>query len=290
MIEYPEEHSISAKSHKYSIDRSFRPKKSLGQHFLVDRKILSNILEAAEISQRDFVIEIGPGKGFLTRALVKGAGNLVVVELSEVLASSLHDEFKECPDVKVVKADAREIDICDLVGGRSGYKFVANLPYYAASPIVRRFLEADCKPECMVVMVQREVAREMVAMPGKMGILSVATQVYGRPRIVCYVPPRAFRPAPKVISAVVKIDVYPEPAIKFDSESNFFRLVRGAFRAPRKQLRNSLSIGLGVSSAVALSMLIKAGIDSTRRAQTLSLEEWSNLYQVFNNMPDFFDK
>jgi 16S rRNA (adenine1518-N6/adenine1519-N6)-dimethyltransferase len=142
----------------------------------------------------------------------------------------------------------------------------------------------------MVIMVQREVAREMVAMPGKMGILSVATQIYGKPRIVCYVPPRAFRPAPKVTSAVVKIDVYPEPAIKFDSDNNFFRLVRGAFRAPRKQLRNSLSIGLGVTYAVALSMLIEAGIDSTRRAQTLSLEEWSNLYQAFNSMADFSRK
>jgi 16S rRNA (adenine1518-N6/adenine1519-N6)-dimethyltransferase len=161
---------------------------------------------------------------------------------------------------------------------------VANLPYYAASPIIRRFLEADSKPSVMVVMVQREVAQSMAASPGKMGILSVAIQVYGRPRVVCNVPPRAFRPSPKVTSSVVRIDVYEAPAVAFDSPEGFFRLVRAGFSAPRKQIHNCLRRGLDVPPEVAREMLAMAGIDPMRRAQTLSLQDWGGLYQAFRTL------
>ena len=129
-------------------------------------------------------------------------------------------------------------------------------------------------------MIQREVAQEMVAPPGKMGLLSVAIQLYGRPRIVHYVLPRAFSPAPKVMSAIVRIDVYPGPVVRFDSEERFFCLVRAGFSSPRKQLRNSLSRGLDISPRSADAMLVRADIDPTRRAQTLSLSEWEGLYQT----------
>ena len=223
---------------------------------------------------------MGPGRGFLTRALADRAGHVVAIEVDEALAERLNEVFSERPGVEVVTADAREVDIDSLVQRDTPYKVVANLPYYAASPIIRRFLEAERKPGLMVVMVQREVAREMVAQPGKMGLMSVAIQLYGRPRIVCYVPPRAFSPAPKVTSAVVRIDVYPGPAVPFDSEKLFFRLVRAGFSAPRKQLRNSLRRGLDISPQTAEAILTQAGIDPTRRAQTLSLTEWGELYEA----------
>ena len=173
------------------------------------------------------------------------------------LAVSL--EEKALPHVRVVCADAREIPIESLVDETMAYKLVANLPYYAASPIIRRFLESRHKPEVMVVMVQREVAQTMTAKQGKMGLLSVATQVYGRPRVVCHVPPRAFRPAPKVWSSVVRIDVYDAPAVPFDSAQGFFEVVRAGFSAPRKQIRNSLANGLVIPSTRSESVLVEAG-------------------------------
>ena len=262
-------------------DRPPPAKKSLGQNFLVDRRIIGLIVQAADLSPSDIAVEVGPGRGSLTKALAELAGKVTAVELDDALAQRLADRYADRPSVTVIHADARELDIDSLVEEDSAYKVVANLPYYAASPIVRRFLEAARKPELMVVMVQREVAQQMAARPGKMSILSVATQLYGRPRIVCYVPPRAFRPAPKVTSAVVRIDVYPRPALPLDSTEHFFRLVRAGFAAPRKQIRNSLRLGLAISPDAAEAMLGEAGIDLTRRAQTLTLQEWGGLYEAY---------
>ena len=225
------------------------------------------------------MVEVGPGRGFLTRALAQRAGSVVAVELDGALAVSL--EEKALPRVRVVCADAREIPIESLVDEHTPYKLVANLPYYAASPIIRRFLESRHKPRVMVVMVQREVAQTMTAKQGKMGLLSVATQVYGRPRVVCHVPPRAFRPTPKVWSSVVRIDVYDAPAVPFDSAQGFFEVVRAGFSAPRKQIRNSLANGLVIPSTQSESVLVEAGIDPSRRAQTLTIEEWGQLHEAW---------
>ncbi len=258
-----------------------RAKKSLGQNFLVDGRVLSRIMRAAEISPDDTVLEIGPGRGILTRELAKIAARVVAVEIDDALAQNLAAEFADSPNVTILHADAREVEIESLVPTGAPYKLVANLPYYAASPIVRRFLEAGRKPTIMVVMVQREVAQNMTAAPGDMGLLSVATQLYGSPRIVAYVSPGSFRPAPRVTSAIVRIDVYPKPALELDSVEAFFRLARAGFSAPRKQLRNCLSHGLSIPPETAQAMLIDAGIDPRRRAETLSLQEWSSLYKIF---------
>ena len=206
---------------------------------------------------------------------------MVAVELDESLSARLSGEFGDDPKVEVVTADARQVDIGSLVEANAPYKVVANLPYYAASPIVRRFLTAEHKPRLMVVMVQREVARGMTAAPGKMGLLSVAIQVYGLARVVTLVPPRAFRPPPKVTSAVIRVDVYDEPAVAFDSEESFFHLVRAGFSAPRKQIRNNLRHGLKASADSVQTLLSHADIDPTRRAETLSLTEWASLYHAY---------
>ena len=256
-------------------------KKSLGQNFLVDRRIVSRIIAAAELTPNDTVLEIGPGRGILTRPLAERAASLTAVELDDELAAALTSEFASRSHVRIVHADAREVDIASLVPPQAPYKLIANLPYYAAQPIVRRFLEAEHKPTQMVVMVQREVARNMTAKPGDMSILSVATQLYGRPRIVTSVPPRAFRPAPKVTSAIVRIDVFPQPALKLDSADAFFTLVRAGFSAPRKQIHNCLQQGLSIPRSEAEAMLSATNIDPKRRPQTLSLEDWGSLYAAW---------
>ena len=261
--------------------RNSPAKKSLGQNFLVDRRIVSRIIAAAEITPDDIALEIGPGRGILTRPLAERAAGLTAIELDDRLAATLTAEFSAQSHVRIVHADAREVDIASVVPLDTAYKLIANLPYYAAQPIIRRFLEAQHKPSVMVVMVQREVARNMTAKPGDMSILSVATQLYGKPRIVASVPPRAFRPAPKVTSAIVRIDVYPQPALVLDSIDAFFTLVRAGFSAPRKQIHNCLQQGISISRAEAEAMLSDAGIDSRRRPQTLSLDDWGDLYAAW---------
>lgn len=258
-----------------------RAKKSLAQYFLHDRRVLGRIINAAELSPDDVVVEVGPGRGVLTRELAARADRVVAVELDETLAANLARELADSPNVIVAAADARAVPIESLVPPDTPYKLVANLPYYAASPIVRRFLEADHKPTLMVFMVQREVARNMAAAPGEMTVLSVMVQLYGRPRIVAYVPPGAFRPIPKVTSAVVRIAVYPEPTLALDSTERFFQLVKAGFSAPRKQIHNCIQNALSLSPEAVNAMLTRAGIDPKRRAETLSLQEWGSLYEAF---------
>lgn len=265
-----------------------KPRKSLGQHFLVDARILSRIVAAADLTPEDVALEIGPGRGALTRRLLARAARVVVVELDAGLAAALPGRLGNPPNLTVVTADARTVDIGSLVGDRSSgdrpaglaYKVAANLPYYAANPIIRRFLEAEPRPRSMVLMLQREVADSMTAGPGKMSLLAVATQYYATPRPVCLVPPSAFRPAPKVTSAVVRLDLRERPAVAVANTGAFFDLVRAGFSAPRKQLRNSLSQGLGLPAGLVGGLLAAAGIDGRRRAETLSIEEWAAVYTV----------
>ncbi|MFQ6026455.1 MAG: 16S rRNA (adenine(1518)-N(6)/adenine(1519)-N(6))-dimethyltransferase RsmA [Dehalococcoidia bacterium] len=263
-----------------------RPRKALGQHFLVDHHILGRIVAAAELSPEDVVLEVGPGSGFLTRQLVRHAGSVVVIEKDARLAAALPGQLGFPENLRVVEADAREVDIPDMLGGDISYKVVANLPYYAANPIVRRFLESEPKPQLLVVMVQQEVARSMTAAPGSMTLLSVATQFYAISKMVCNVPPRAFRPPPKVTSGVVRLEVRPAPAVPVGNTDAFFDVVRAGFSAPRKQLRNSLSQGLAVSGESVGQLLDSLAIDGRRRAETLTVEEWGQIYRAWEREQD----
>ena len=256
-------------------------KKSLGQHLLVDRRYLSRISGAADLSPDDVVVEVGAGLGVLTRHLAERARRVVAIELDDALADRLKDEFAAHANVEVLHDDARSIDLDAVLSGDSRYKVVANLPYYAALPILRRFLEAERRPDLISVMVQREVARKIAAAPGEMGLVSVAVQLYGRPRVVSNVPPRAFRPPPKVVSSILRIEVYPRPVLELDSVERFFDLVRAGFAARRKQLRNCLRDGLSLGPGEAEAVLTQAGVDPARRAQTLSMEEWGALYDAW---------
>ena len=254
------------------------PRKALGQHFLVAPGVLRRIVDAAEVTPDDLVVEVGPGLGHLTDALAQQAGRVVALELDGDLAAALERAFADRSNVRIVQADALTADLAQVAPPGHPYAVVANLPYYAATALVRRFLEAPHKPDRLVVMVQREVAQGMVAPPGRLGLLGVGVRYYGAPRIVGYVRPGSFHPPPKVTSAIVRIDVHPTPPVRVESEERFFALVRAGFAAPRKQLRGGLSHALGVPPDEAERALRAAGVDPKRRAETLTLEEWAALH------------
>jgi len=258
-----------------------KAKKSLGQHFLVDTSILQTIVEAAELSLEDTVIEIGPGLGILTVELARHASHVIVVELDTKLASLLKRRLGSLANLSVINADILKVSTSQLLEGKSKYKVVANLPYYIASPVLRYFVEASPKPSLMVMMVQKEVGEAIVAGSGKMSLLAVSLQVYSKPRIISYVSSRCFHPQPKVESVIVRFDVLPEPAVKVSDMDGFFEVVKCGFCSPRKQLHNSLAHGLGIKPAEGALLLEKANIDPKRRAETLSLEEWAKLYEVW---------
>lgn len=254
-----------------------RRRKSLGQHFLTDARIANRIVAAAETDESETVLEIGPGAGVLTRRLVEQAGKVVAVELDPRLGEELPERLGFPDNLEVVQGDGREVDADELVGAGTPYKVVANLPYYAAAPIVRRFLETLRPPTLMVVMVQREVADAMNAQPGEFTLLSVATQFYAEPAVVTQAPARCFRPPPKVSSTVLKLTVRPEPPVAVSDREAFFALVRAGFSAPRKQLRNSLMQGTGAPVETVATTLEEAGIDAQRRPATLGIGEWATL-------------
>jgi len=270
-----------------------RVRKGLGQHFLIDEEVLKLITSAAELTSADVIMEIGPGLGVLTKELAKQAGWVVAVELDSKLAAMLEKTLASFDNITIVNEDILNIAPAALlqeqkvkfpptISSPFRYKVVANLPYYITSPVLRHFLEASVKPETMIVMVQKEVAEVIVAKPGQMSLLSISVQFYGEPKIIGYVPAHCFYPAPEVDSAILRIDLYPQPAVaSVPDERSFFELVRAGFVASRKQIGNSLAQGLGLPKSEALSLLGKANIVPQRRAETLTLEEWARLWQVF---------
>ncbi len=252
-----------------------RPKKGLGQHFLIDESVLDKIIAAAEVGPADTVLEIGPGLGVLTRVLAEHAGHVVAVELDEKMVGILRDQLAGCENLEIVQGDILEIDPGELIAGP--YKVAANLPYYITSAVLRYLLETEHKPARLVLMMQLEVAQRILAKPGDMSILAVSVQFYGRPQLVTRVPAGAFWPPPEVDSAVVRIDVYEEPPVAVDDVDWFFKVVRAGFGQKRKQLRNALAGGLHPGKEEVLAVLEEAGIDPRRRAETLSIEEWAVL-------------
>lgn len=254
-----------------------RAKKRFGQHFLTDAGILNRIVDAAELSVGETVLEIGPGRGSLTAVLAERGARIVAVEVDRDLAPPLRARFEDASRVAIIEADVLEASPGELLARADAnppYAVVANLPYNIAAPVLRRLLEAEVRPHRIVVMVQLEVAEAIVARPGTMGLLSVATQVYGEAKMIMKVAPGAFSPPPKVHSAVVRIDVAPLPRVDVPIDA-FFRVVRAGFGNPRKQLRNSLSFGLHVKQEVIDGVMTAADIDVMRRPQTLALNEWA---------------
>lgn len=282
--------SLLAETRRLLRQSGLRVRKGLGQRYLIDEDVLKQIISAAELGPTDIVMEVGPGLGVLTRELARRAGYVVCIELDDKLAALLRKYLSAFNNVTVINQDILEVDPAGVLEGLSSrlpaeashnYKVVANLPYYITSPVLRLFLEARVKPRMIVVMVQKEVAEAIVAGPGKRSVLSISVQFYGRPVIVGYVPAQSFYPPPEVDSAILRIDLYPHPPVDVSDVKGFFEVVRAGFTAARKQMANSLARGLGLPKNEALSLLEKAGVDPRRRAETLTLEEWAQLWREF---------
>ncbi|WP_099092344.1 16S rRNA (adenine(1518)-N(6)/adenine(1519)-N(6))-dimethyltransferase RsmA [Dehalogenimonas formicexedens] len=255
-------------------------RKGLGQNFLIDRGVLDKIIAAAGISRSDTIIEVGPGLGVLTRALAGRAGKVIAVEVDRGMAALLRETMSGLSNVDIVERDILETKIEELVGGED-FKVVANLPYYITSPVLRHFLESARQPSRLVVMVQREVAKQIVAQPPEMSLLSVAIQFYASPRIVTHVPAGAFYPPPKVSSAVLRLEVLPQRRLSMADEAVFFKLARAGFSTRRKQLINAISAGLEIDKDRGAGLLERAAIDPRRRAETLTIDDWLNVLRSY---------
>lgn len=257
-----------------------RPKKGLGQNFLVDPAHRARIVSAADLGPSDTVLEVGPGLGVLTELLAEQAGRVLAVELDDRLIPFLQSRFARQPHVTIIHADILETDPSTLVGA-GAYKVVANLPYYITSAVIRHLLEASPAPAVLVLTVQKEVAERMVAQPPDMSLLALGVQFYCTGKIVAKIPGGAFYPVPKVDSAVVRLDRRAAPVAEDVAADAFFGVARAGFSQPRKQLRNSLAAGLAISPVEVEAWLGRAGIDPKRRAETLTLQEWAELARRF---------
>ncbi|MHB9032936.1 MAG: 16S rRNA (adenine(1518)-N(6)/adenine(1519)-N(6))-dimethyltransferase RsmA [Anaerolineae bacterium] len=259
------------------------PSKGLGQNLLIDASVYERIVSAASLKPEDIVLEIGPGLGILTKLLARTAHSVVAVELDHRMVEVLHSELGQNEHVQIVEQDILQADIPDLltravgVIPQEGYKVVANLPYYITSAALRHLLAAQPRPRLMVLMVQSEVADRLTASAGDLSLLAVSVQIYGSVEIVSRVPADSFYPVPKVDSAIVSFRAYAEPLIPEGQLARFFILAKAGFGQKRKQLHNSLAANTHLDHGQILDALTQAGIEPSRRAETLTLHEWRAL-------------
>lgn len=258
--------------------------KRLGQNFLIDAGIVQGIVDVADIKPGDRVLEIGPGIGTLTQALCEAGADVTCVELDKRLPEILAHTLESYDNVRVIQGDILKVNILEIMG-EEPFKVVANLPYYITTPIIMELLEKHLPITDIVVMVQKEVAERMAATPGgkTYGALSVAVQYYTVPEIALYVPPRSFMPPPEVDSVVVDCKVRQEPAVDLIDEKMFFRVVKAAFGQRRKTLNNALK-SIGVDKTIIADVLAQAGIETTRRGETLTMEEFAAISNILSKM------
>jgi len=266
-------------------------KPKLGQHFLIDRKYVGKAIQAAELKENDGVIEVGPGKGVLTKSLLKRAGYVLALELDQRLANRLHEKLGHFQNLEIRLQDARFVDwsaVSDELR-QKGYqpvKLIANLPYYLASQMLIHVLAAENGCDRIVVMVQNEAAKRMCAEPGSKdySAFTIAIQYYGIPKYLVKVLPQAFNPPPRVASALIRIDRRDKPLVEVKDPNQFFYLVHAMFTHRRKTLRKCLQ---GIKNVPALPVweaaLKAVGIDSHRRPETLSIQELSRLVAALDS-------
>ena len=263
----------------------FRFTKSLGQNFLIDNSVLTDIIEGAEIDSEDTIIEIGPGVGTLTRELLRRAKEVYAIELDTSLIPILNEELKEFHNFKLINEDALKVDFNKIIENNKSVKLVANLPYYVTTPIISKLLLGGCKFKSLTIMIQKEVAERIASEPDckEYGSLSILVQYFCNVSIIRKVSPECFVPRPKVESIVLKMDRLDEPRVKVKDEKLFFAVVRSAFNMRRKTLWNALK-SLKVDSASMENAFNDAEIDSKRRGETLSIEEFAKLSDSINNI------
>ncbi|EKE25458.1 MAG: dimethyladenosine transferase [uncultured bacterium] len=263
-----------------------KAKKSLGQNFLKDDQVLEKIVKNGNISPDDVVIEIGPGQGALTELLVEKCKKVIAIELDDRLIPVLQEKFQYDENVEIIHDDILKINLPELIVKnelQSGYKVIANIPYYITAPIIRLLLETKFPPSEIILMVQKEVAERITAKPGSMSILAVSVQYYSEARYLFTVPRAAFDPVPKVDSAIIKIVTSNQQSVtseKKEEVKKFFRIVRAGFSAKRKTLENNLSNGLHVDKKEVLEKIESIGFVKNTRAQELSVEDWKKLVNI----------
>ena len=262
--------------------RGPRARKALGQHFLVDTGVLADIAEAVRVPSGGLLIEIGAGTGQLTGALLAAGHELVALEIEQRLLAHLSTRFAGAEKLRLMEGDARLFDFAEAVPDGRPFSVVGNLPYFAANPIIRHLLEGEPRPDELVIMVQREVARELFAKPGKLSLLGISVQIYAEAEHLFDVPPIAFDPPPAVRSTMVRLTLREKPLVPAARNTEFFALVRGAFRNPRKQIHNSLARMPGGDPEAVPGALAVAGIDPLRRPETLAIEEWLALLEALD--------
>ena len=266
------------KKHNFSFQKRF------GQNFLTDSHVLDRITEAADITEKDHVIEIGPGIGSMTQYLCERAGRVTAVEIDRDLIPILKETLRDYKNVRIINDDILKVDIDELltVDGRiTKAKVVANLPYYITTPIIMGLLEGHVPLESITVMVQKEVAERMTAGPGgkEYGALSLAVRYYTDPYIVANVPPNCFIPRPKVGSAVIKLDVYDRPPVSVSDEALMFKLIRAAFNQRRKTLANSIANAAEIdfSKEDVIKALTCLKLNENIRGEALDLVDYAHL-------------
>jgi len=251
-------------------------KKHLGQHWLKDAEVLAEIVEVADLSSDDVVLEIGPGLGTLTSRLLARAGKVVAVEFDEDLAQKLPGQFPG-KNLEVIHGDILKFDLSKLP---KNYKVVANLPYYITSKIIQKLSESDNPPKMMVLLVQKEVAERLSAGAGNYSVLAIATQVFHEVDLGEVVPAELFTPPPKVDSRVTVLHRRQQPLVSSENQAEFFRLVKAGFSAKRKKLRSSLAGGLRLTKGKAEKILDSADISPDKRAEDLSIQDWLRLLEA----------
>jgi len=259
-----------------------KPKKSLGQNFLVNKNVYQKIITALEIKKGDKIIEIGPGLGTLTSFLAESRAKVIAVEKDHKLVDYLKNKFANQKNVTIIEDDILRFDPKNYKLKAKSYKLVGNIPYYLTSHLLRLIFEKWPSPKIVALTLQKEVAQRIVAKPPNMSLLAVSVQYYSRPGIVDYIPRRSFYPAPDVDSAIIKLVPQEQFATYQENTKNFFRIVRAGFSGKRKQLINSLARGLKIKKDTIESKLKAAGVDPRRRAETLTLEEWQ---KITNTLP-----
>lgn len=263
---------------------NFTFQKKFGQNFLIDNNILEKIIDAADITKEDCVLEIGPGIGTMTRALAERAKKVVVVEIDKNLIPILQDTLREYQNVMIIHSDILKVDINRIVeeenGGRP-IKVVANLPYYITTPIIMALFENHVAIQSITIMVQKEVADRMQAGPGSKdyGALSLAVQYYAKPEVIVKVPASCFMPKPNVDSTVIRLTKYEKPPVEVKSEAYLFAVIRASFNQRRKTLVNGLvNAGkLDVSKEKIIEVLEQMGLSPMVRGETLNLKQFSEL-------------
>ena len=263
---------------KYNITAN----KNYGQNFLIDESVVNGIIENADITKNDLIIEIGPGLGTLTSRLLENAGKVICVELDKNMIKILNDRFSLYKNFELINNDILKIDIEKLIKQNSEYKnfkVVANLPYYITTPIIMKLLENKLNLNSITVMVQKEVAQRLAEKPGgkNTGAITYTINYYTNPKIVINVSKNCFIPSPKVDSSVIKLEILKKPKINVINEELFFKIIKSAFIQKRKTLINSLSNN-GIADKITLeNILLKLNIDTKIRAEQLTLDDFANI-------------